>query len=147
LATTPGRASSARLWAGGEPASTPTEAQLRTLLEAWLASKAAVLAGSPPAHNLAELARPGVVAKLESQQSANASRSETESVNAIVQSFSITEQGPSRVAADVALTYSDERRNASGQVIGRTPNSELRNIYVFARDDDTWRLASFRPSR
>ena len=128
-------------------ASTPTEAQLRTLLEAWLASKAAVLAGSPPAHNLAELARPGVVAKLESQQSANASRSETESVNASVQSFSITEQGPSRVAAEVALTYSDERRNASGQVIGRTPNSELRNIYVFARDDDTWRLASFRPSR
>ena len=128
-------------------ASTPTQAQLRTLLEAWLASKAAVLAGSAPAHNLAELARPGVVAKLESQQSANASRSETESVKASVQSFSITEQNPSRVAAEVALTYSDERRDASGQVIGRTPSSELRNTYVFARDGDTWRLAAFRPSR
>ena len=127
-------------------ASTPSEAQLRTLLEAWLASKAAVLAGSPPAHPLAELARPGVVAKLESQQSANASRSETESVKASVQSFRITEQTPSRVAAEVALTYSDERRNASGQVIGRTPSSELRNTYVFARDGDTWHLAAFRPS-
>jgi hypothetical protein len=51
------------------------------------------------------------------------------------------------VAAEVALTYSDERRNASGQVIDHTPSSELRNTYVFARDDDTWRLASFRPSR
>jgi hypothetical protein len=128
-------------------ASTPTQAQLRTLLEAWLASKAAVLAGSAPAHNLAELARPGVVAKLESQQSVNASRSETENVNASVQSFSITEQSPNRVAAEVALTYSDERRNASGQVISRTPSSELRNTYVFARDGDTWRLAAFRPSR
>jgi hypothetical protein len=127
-------------------ATTPTQAQLRTLLEAWLASKAAVLAGSAPAQNLAELARPGVVAKLESQQSANASRSETESVKASVQSFSITEQSPSRVAAEVALSYSDERRNASGQVIGRTPSSELRNTYVFARDGDTWRLAAFRPS-
>jgi hypothetical protein len=32
-------------------------------------------------------------------------------------------------------------------VITSTGTSELRNVYVFARDGDTWKLADFRTRR
>jgi len=41
----------------------------------------------------------------------------------------------------------DARLDRTGKVLNRTPSSELRNVYVFARDGDTWRLAAFRPDR
>jgi hypothetical protein len=123
----------------------PDDAQLKALLEAWLKAKASVLAGREAAQPLSDLARPLQIERLESQQRENRSRGEVESFDASVQSLEIRERNPKRIAAAVSLRYSDQRSDASGRVLSRTPAGELRNLYVFARDGQTWRVAAFRP--
>ena len=125
----------------------PSAEQLRTLLEAWLAAKAAVLAGARPDHPLPQLARRALVGNVESQQRQNASRGESETVTAKVRSFSVTSQTPQRIEAEVTLRYSDALKDAGGKLIASTPEGERRNTYVFARDGQTWHLAAFRASR
>lgn len=125
----------------------PSAEQLRSLLEAWLAAKAAVLAGATPEHPLPQLARSVLVGNVESQQRQNASRGESETVTAEVRSFSVTSQTPQRIEAEVTLRYSDARKDAGGKLIASTPEGERRNTYVFARDGQTWHLAAFRASR
>ncbi|MFZ9850812.1 MAG: IMS domain-containing protein [Vulcanococcus sp.] len=125
----------------------PSEAQLQTLLSAWLEAKAAVLAGKPAAEPLSDLARPLLISRLEQQQQQNRSRNTIEAVEATIQSLKVQERSPQRIAAAVSLRYSDEQRDADGRVLSRTPSRELRNVYVFARDGATWHVAAFRPSR
>ncbi len=126
-------------------AAEPDEAQLQSLLEAWLQAKAAVLAGKTPAQPLTDLARPLLITRVEKQQGENRSRGEIETIEASVQSLQIRERSPRRIATAVSLRYSDQRSDPSGRVLSRTPASELRNLYVFARDGDTWHVAAFRP--
>ena len=123
----------------------PDDAQLKALLDAWLQAKASVLAGKAAAQPLTDLARPLQIQRLESQQRENRSRGEVERFDASVQSLQIRERSPKRIAAAVSLRYSDQRSDASGRVLSRTPAGELRNLYVFARDGQTWRVAAFRP--
>ncbi len=125
----------------------PSSDQLRSLLEAWLAAKAAVLAGATPEHPLEQLARSALVGNVESQRRENASRGESETVTAEVRDFSVTSQTPQRIEAEVTLRYSDARKDANGKLITSTPEGERRNTYVFARDGQTWHLAAFRASR
>ncbi|NDG76170.1 MAG: DUF4101 domain-containing protein, partial [Synechococcaceae bacterium WB8_1B_136] len=124
----------------------PSQDDLKALLNAWLAAKASVLAGGTSSQPLADLARPSLVSRLESQQAENRQSGARELVNASISSFQISEQSPIRIAADVSLRYSDERRSAEGRLLSSTPATELRNTYVFARDGGIWRLAAFRPS-
>ena len=123
----------------------PTEAQLQLLLSAWLEAKAAVLAGKPAAEPLSDLARPLLIRRLEQQQNENRSRRETEVIDTGIESLEIRERSPGRIAAAVRLRYADARLGSDGQVLSRTPSSELRNIYVFARDGESWHVAAFRP--
>ncbi|MFM2079477.1 MAG: hypothetical protein RLZZ219_159 [Cyanobacteriota bacterium] len=123
----------------------PDEAALRRLLEAWLQAKASVLAGRTVDRPLTDLARPLLISRLEEQKAENASRGEVETMQVSLQTLEILERSPRRIAAAVSLTYSDERRDAAGQVVSQTPAAELRNRYVFARDGETWHVAAFRP--
>ena len=124
----------------------PDDAQLKALLDAWLQAKASVLAGKAAAQPLTDLARPLQIQRLESQERENRSRGEVERFEASVESLQIRERSPKRIAAAVSLRYSDQRSDASGRVLSRTPAGELRNLYVFARDGQTWRVAAFRPA-
>ena len=125
----------------------PSAAELQALLEGWLQSKASLLAGRQPATALNTLARPALIQDLERRQADNRRAGISETITAQVESFEIRERGPRRISATVSLRYGDELRNAAGRVLARTPVDELRNLYVFARDGDTWYLADFRPER
>jgi hypothetical protein len=126
-------------------AADPSETQLQELLEAWLEAKAAVLAGGNAPLPLTDLARSSQVALLQRQEQANRSAGATETVKASVESFSVSERSPNRIAAQVTLRYSDERRSSSGAVLNQTPATSLTNTYVFARDGERWLLAAFKP--
>jgi ARC6-like, IMS domain len=126
-------------------AAEPTASQLRQLLNAWLEAKAALLASEPSSRDLQTLARPAMVSTLERQLATNRARGEREQMEATIVSLSVTERSPKRLAAAVVLRYSDARLDSAGKVLSRTPSSERRNLYVFGRDGDTWRLAAFRP--
>ncbi|CAK6693743.1 IMS domain-containing protein [Synechococcus sp. CBW1107] len=126
--------------------SDPSETQLQELLEAWLAAKAAVLAGQQPPVALTALARSSQVTLLQRQEQANRNAGATETVKAKVESFSVRERTPRRIAAEVTLQYSDQRRSTTGAVLSQTASTTLTNIYVFGRDGDRWLLAGFKPS-
>ena len=122
----------------------PSDAQIKALLEAWLNAKAALLAGKTSTIPLAAMARPNQIERLEATVAEDQNRGETEAITTTIQSFAVDERSPSRIAATVDLDYSESRLDRSGSPTGPTSNLQLRNRYVFARDNGNWRLVSFR---
>ena len=120
----------------------PQERQLRDLLQAWLDAKAAVLAGKEPALPLDRLARQGPVERLEADRRFDLDAEQTQDIQAKIRSVAIRERTPQRIAVAAEIDYSDTRQGSDGKPIGRTPATTLRNVYVFGRDGDTWRLAA-----
>lgn len=123
----------------------PSEAQLRTLLEAWLAAKAGVLAGGEPDPALASLATPIQRERLRLERSEDQAAGTTRKIVTTVESLSIEERDDRRIAAIAQLRYAEQRLDAAGRPRGEPVELQLSNRYVFARGaDGIWRLASFR---
>ena len=124
----------------------PSQAEVRLLLERWLAAKGALLAGRSSPADLDQLARPALVADLRSQARALKARGEQQQVQARIEQFRLSTQSPRRIEADVQLDYSEELRSGD-KVIKPRSSAVLRNVYVFALDGGTWKLADFRSRR
>ena len=124
----------------------PSAQQLQDLLEAWLKQKAAVLAGGAPSASLPDLARADQIQRLQRQSQANRRRGATETVNTSITGFKISARSPVRVAAQVAMTYSDVLKTSDGKVLSRTPEMTLRNTYIFGRQNGSWQLVAYRPT-
>jgi hypothetical protein len=122
----------------------PSDAQIQALLEAWLNAKAALLAGKTSTIPLGAMARSSQIERLEATVAADQSRGETEAITTKIQSFVVDERSPDRIAATVGLDYTETRLDRSGSPTGPTTTLQLRNRYVFARDNGNWRLVSFR---
>jgi hypothetical protein len=124
----------------------PDEAQLRGLLESWLQAKTAVLAGGEPPASLDRIAREGPLQRLEAERQLNRNLGQILAIEARVTRLRIQERSPYRIAVVANLDYSDTTRRA-GQEVNRTKATTLRNVYVFGRDGETWRLAASGPAR
>jgi hypothetical protein len=124
----------------------PNEAQMRALLERWLAAKATVLGGAAMPKGIDTIARPEQVSRLANERSADAVRGETQQIEVGITNLTLDQTSPSRIAATVKLRYSDSRRTADGTVLDRTPEKTIRNVYVFGRDQGRWRFAAQRPA-
>ena len=123
----------------------PSSAEVQGLLEGWLAAKAAVLAGQKPAVALDRLARDNQIQRVAAEQRDDQARNQTQRINAKVVDFRVESSTPSRIAAVATIDYTDQRLDAAGQAVGQpTRLPTLRNRYVFARDEGTWRLVSFQ---
>ena len=126
-------------------AEAPTEAQLRTLLEAWLDAKATVLAGREPDQPLENLAGANQVERLQQERAEDRAVSTTQEVKTTVEGLTVEERDGNRIAASVQLRYSDRRLDAAGQPVGNATDLQLTNRYVFGRGaDGIWRMVSFR---
>ena len=119
---------------------------MQDLLEAWLKQKAAVLAGGAPSVSLPDLARADQIQRLQRQSQANRRRGTTETVSTRITGFKISARSPVRVAAQVAMTYSDVLKTSDGKVLSRTPEMTLRNTYIFGRQNGSWQLVAYRPT-
>lgn len=124
-------------------AAEPTEAQLKGLLEAWLAGKAAVLAGGESRIPLTAMGRSSQVSSVLSERRSDAALNQTQRISTSVRSLEIEERNPRRIAVIASLDYRDQRLDGDRQVVGEPANLQLRNRYVFARDGERWLLASF----
>ncbi|MFM7085516.1 MAG: IMS domain-containing protein [Cyanobium sp.] len=125
--------------------SQPSEAQLQSLLRSWLETKAAVLAGGDLPGNLEVIARADEVDRLRRQRQQDAAAGHRQRLEVTIQSVRIAEQSPRRIALSTALRYSDQKLDAAGRVIERTPSTVLNNVYVFGRDGSRWRLVAVQP--
>jgi hypothetical protein len=124
----------------------PSETELRTLLDQWLATKRSVLGGEPLPSDLERLARPDPIGRLVSEQKRDALRGERQQIEVEVKSVRIQNQSASRIALLAEMNYSDRRLGADGKVLARTAPTTLRNVYVFGRDGQTWRLVATQPA-
>ena len=105
-----------------------------------------MLAGGQPPGDLDRLARGGPVERLEQERARDRALGRTQAIQVQVESLTVKERSPQRIAVEATLRYSDSSRDASGKEVARTRSTNLRNVYVFGRDGDTWRLAASRPA-
>ena len=124
----------------------PSDAELGTLLDQWLATKRSVLGGAPLPSDLERLARPDPIGRLVAEQKRDAQRNERQQIDVEVKSVRIQNQSANRIALLAELNYSDRRLSADGKVLTRTEPTTLRNVYVFGRDGQTWRLVATQPA-
>ena len=127
-------------------AAEPSESELKALLERWLDAKGRVLDGGTPPAGLDRLARPAVLQQLERQRAADRASGRRQRIEVTVTDVSLQERSPGRIALLAQLDYSDTSLTAGGRVLERTAPTRLRNVYVFGRDGDTWRVAATRPA-
>jgi hypothetical protein len=124
----------------------PDEAQMRALLENWLQAKTAVMAGGEPPASLDRIAREGPLQRLKTERQRDRNLGQVQAIEARINSLSIQERSPNRIAVVADLNYSDTTRR-DGKEVNHTKATTLRNVYVFGRDGETWRLAASGPAR
>ena len=122
----------------------PSSVELQSLLERWLAAKTAVLAGQERPADLGLLAQGGAIELLLNERRQDQSQQQTQKLSARITDLTITERSPNRIAVRAVLNYSDARLDASGKEVDRTAPTTLRNLYVFGRDGEGWRLVATR---
>ena len=126
-------------------AEAPSDAQLRTLLEAWLAAKADVLAGREAAQPLDSLAGPVQVERLQQERADDRATSTTQELKVSVEGLSVESRDGNRIVVTAQLRYADRRLDAAGEPVGNLSALQLTNRYVFGRSaDGIWRMVSFR---
>ena len=125
-------------------AAEPTDAELKRLLQSWLKAKADVLAGGTLPAELEQIARSGPIERLNEERRDDAAAGQSQKVVVEVEDLSVVERSDGRLAVRARLRYRDERRDGSGRVVETTAPTTLRNVYVFGRDGDRWRLAATR---
>jgi len=134
--------------AAGAPltAAEPDETQMRALLQSWLRAKTAVMAGGNPPADLDQIAREGPRRRLEAERLKDRDLGQVQTIEARIRNLSIQERSPHRIAVVADLDYSDSTRRGA-QEVDRTKATTLRNVYVFGRDGETWRLVASGPAR
>lgn len=122
----------------------PNPAQLQEFLQAWLDRKAAVLAGgSVDEARLADVARPGMLDRVQSERTADANAGTTQKVSARISSIDVVSTTANRIELRAEVAYSDERLDAGGKVVDRTAATSYLITYVLGRDAQQWRLEAF----
>jgi hypothetical protein len=124
----------------------PDEAQVRALLESWLKAKTAVMAGGDIPVSLDRIAREGPRRRLEAERQRDRNLGQVQAIKVRINGLTIQERSPQRIAVVADLDYSDSTRRG-GREVNHTKATTLRNVYVFGRDGDAWRLAASGPAR
>jgi hypothetical protein len=122
----------------------PSDAELRRLLQSWLKAKAEVLAGGPVPAELDQIVRSGPIERLNQERRDDVAVGQSQTIDVQVEDISVVERSDGRLAVSARLRYRDERLDSSGRVVETTPPMTLRNVYVFGRDGNRWRLAATR---
>jgi len=122
----------------------PSDAELRRLLQSWLKAKAEVLAGGPVPAELDQIVRSGPIESLNQERRDDVAVGQSQTIDVQVEDISVVERSDGRLAVSARLRYRDERLDSSGRVVETTAPMTLRNVYVFGRDGNRWRLAATR---
>ncbi len=120
----------------------PSEIQLRNLLEAWLASKAAILAGGS-SEALPNVARKPLVKRVLEERKKDLRKGELQKIQANINRIKVVGRKSTRIELKARLSYRDQRLSSSGQVISETSFPSLMVTYIFGKDGNYWRLHEY----
>ncbi len=124
----------------------PSEVQLRNLLEAWLASKSAILAGGS-SESLPNVARKPLVKRVLDERAKDLAKGQLQKVQANILSFKVVSRKPTRIELNAKLSYRDQRLDSSGDVLVETLFPSLNVTYIFGKDGNYWRLHEYISGR
>ena len=121
---------------------TPSEDQIRTLLEVWLEGKATILSGGEN-ENLLIVAREALVKRVQLERKKDAENQQTQIIEANINSLELISQTPKRIEVKIGLNYSDQRLQSSGEMISETTIPSLKVTYVLGREKNLWQLVDY----
>ena len=104
------------------------------------------MAGGDIPVSLDRIAREGPRQRLEADRQRDRNLGQVQAIEARINKLTIQERSPQRIAVVADLDYSDSTRRGEREV-NHTKTTTLRNVYVFGRDGDAWRLAASGPAR
>ena len=119
----------------------PSEAELQTLLQAWLDAKASALVGQP--FDLTTVARDGLVGRVEQEKARNTAAGNTRTVEASITSLQVVDRKPWRIEVKAQVAYRDRLSAADGSLLEETTPRDLSITYVLGRDGKQWRLQDY----
>ena len=121
----------------------PDDAQLRSLVQGWLDSKAQALQGQPS--QLPVVARQRLIDRVDQERAAAVAAGTTTVVKASVTSLDVVSRQPRRIELQAQVAYSDSTTDRSGTVVDRTEPGNLTITYILGRDGDQWKLTAYIP--
>ena len=122
--------------------SSPSDAQLRQLLQRWLDSKAATLAGLRD-DGLAIVAAPRLLASVRSQRKRDAATKQSQRIEASINSLKVISRTPMRIEVRAVVDYSDQRLSHDGRVLGTTSPTTLDVDYIINRNSNLWQIYTY----
>ncbi len=120
----------------------PSEQQIRMLINYWLKGKSDILSGVKNSQ-LSIVARPVLVNIVNDQREKDKALGERQIINAYIKNLEIESQTEKRISVKVEISYRDQRLNSSDEMISETIIPSLKLKYIIGREKKLWQLVDF----
>ncbi len=120
----------------------PSEDQILNLIQVWLKGKSIILSGGDSSY-LSIVARPSLVKIVNQQRKEDKEKGGIQIINANVKSLKIQEQTNKRIEVNVTISYKDQRKKESGELLSETVVPSLNVKYIIGRKKAQWKLLDF----
>ncbi len=120
----------------------PSNQEIKSLIEAWLAGKAEILNGSE-SQFLASVARTSLFNRVIEQRKKDQLLGQSQIIDANITSVNIVQKSDRRIAADVELNYQDKRISSSGEILSETVIPSLKVRYIIGKNKKNWLIVDY----
>ncbi len=121
---------------------TPSDQQIKSLIESWLEGKADFLNGSE-SQFLATVARNSLFNRVVEQRKKDRLLGQRQIIDAKITSINIVQRSDKRIAADVVLNYQDKRISSTGEILSETVIPSLKVRYIIGKNKKNWLLVDY----
>ncbi len=122
--------------------STPTDQEIRFLIESWLKGKADILNGLEN-ETLALVARPSLFNRVIEQRNKDKILSQKQIIDAKIISIIFNQRSDNRIAVDVELNYKDKMISSSDEILSETVIPSLKVQYIIGKNKNNWQLVDY----
>ena len=120
----------------------PSIAEIKNLINAWLFSKSNYLAGKSEI-NLSNIVSKGLIDRTIEERQNDMKKGIVKEINSQIQRIDIKSQTSSRIVALVELNYLERILKNSGEFVNETSMTPLKVKYVFGFSNKSWKLVDF----
>ncbi len=120
----------------------PSNQEIKSLIESWLAGKASILNGSE-SNLLSSVARKSLFNRVFEQRKKDKVLGQRQIIDANITSINIVQRSDKRIAADVVLNYQDKMISSSGDILSETVIPSLKVQYIIGKNKKNWLLVDY----